>query len=64
VPDPRADAVLQSRLAYIAALRRLSDEDLLLEFRDRDSMPDFRAELEAEVQHRKELRAKSKAADP
>jgi hypothetical protein len=43
----------ESRRAYVEALCGLSDEDLQQEFRFRESMPDFRSEIMAEVQRRK-----------
>lgn len=42
-----------SRKAYIEGLSKLSEDELLLEFRFRDSMPDFRPQIEAEVRRRK-----------
>jgi hypothetical protein len=36
-----------------AALRGLSDAELLLELRDHDGLPDFRSEIELEVERRK-----------
>ena len=56
----REAARAESRSAYLEALRSLSDEDLQLEFRFRESMPDFRSEIMAEVQRRK--RGSQKAA--
>jgi hypothetical protein len=49
----REAARAESRRAYLEALCGLSDEELLLELRDHDGMPDFRPEIEAEVRRRK-----------
>lgn len=49
----REAARAESRRAYVAALRGLSDAELLLELRDHDGLPDFRSEIELEVERRK-----------
>ena len=43
------------RLAYIRALKKLSDSELERELRPRDYMPDFRAEILEEMERRKGL---------
>lgn len=52
--DPaRQSAQADSRRAYVTALRDLTDEELLHEFRFRESLPDLSAEVEAEMRRRR-----------
>jgi hypothetical protein len=62
-PELRLSARERARQVYLEALPKLTDDELRLEFRFRDSMPDFRREIEAEMQRRKKggLRTSAKA---